>query len=578
MLGRWQEWGISVWKDMTLQNVSNIPYRIKDNLCAGVSALPDTIYQTLPASPRSRMTMDFLQEWVWDNPQVRAAARGSVYITWQTTGYFFKQIGALPEVIYTLVTHAPTRSVAGHILRITLEDLLPVIIISQLNTSIQKWDTNPNASWLSIDTLAVMGLGTIRVAAEVLNFRLQTRMLTRTFVTGIEAGSALKVIDEYPRSLCDDNCGIMKFVKGSVRGGVGYVLIKFTLFGVSYVSEPLAQILDVSHNGDYILTAVLPRLCQQHKLQYLQEHMELALSLGISHACATNFLTQQIAGWTDVPIAYYQPTISSFLLLLQISIAARMRLPAAVNESKRYRLSLIQNFMAVVDFCLNTIGEGSKVTVPPLFREKKQEIDWGSLMIKAQSLSDIFHGEKIYRVFFPFMFHERRNFINDPVIASQWDSVRQEIIAYLNIIKAVGNSWAGTILTLQPEVSANILWLFKGWPTANLTVILNLMANKPFMIKAADLRRELEAMKPDKASPFKCSAMIMPLRRDVEDKFIREVEDVQQQRDLSALDPEQVFAVKTVVKISDNPNGFYARPVTRYQAPDPELLFNKKVS
>ncbi len=76
---------------------------------------------------------------LYNNVTFYDAAVGVGNYTYKTIGGLFEQVATIPKFTRSVIFHANTRMVAGHVLRVALEDLLPLVAVTYTNDMIQRY-------------------------------------------------------------------------------------------------------------------------------------------------------------------------------------------------------------------------------------------------------------------------------------------------------------------------------------------------------------------------------------------------------------------------------------------------------
>lgn len=461
--------------------------------------------------------------WGW----VKTAVKGIIHVGYNTIAYLFLQIGAIPPVLKSALNHPPTRSVYRDMLRITLEDLLPFFLVSYSNDLIQSsaqdyLDERDNPAWLSIDTAIIVSLTLLQSLTAAYKLRATLKASTRLAVLLIEASKPLTSIDSRQEmEVCQElKCPPLRFVRGSLRRTLAYWFTKGSIFMLSYfpfIGNPLARVLTIYHNGQYIMSLALPDLCSRQQLEYLKEYPELALSLGITHAATAYlipFLTEfgveylvpsdiqsyfHIESYSDTAKSYYGSTLDLFLVLILVSVAAHMHLPKAVKASSRSIFDPLTLYQAVISWCIDTIGLGLKIKVPKMLKEKKVGIPWGQILGKIESLWNHPNLRLLKKIYLPRVLQSTNGLTHDAVIKPHWEALRVTIISFIEAIEKIKEKWKFpiNIAVLSPKKVAKLTRFVFGAPVAVTEIIIKLLGNSFFMEKLGEVRRWLEEMHTD---------------------------------------------------------------------------------
>jgi hypothetical protein len=252
--------------------------------------------------------------------------------SYTTMAYSLQQVGAVPSLVRSAVSHEPTQQLLSHLGRIAVEDLVPITLVNYANQLLQSsgqqyLDDYEDDTLLSAHTLLVSTLYLLQAATWAFKTRQQTQFLIRSAVLTIEAPGLVNEAHENPRfSICKkEECSTLRFAQGSVRDLVTYLATEGAISLLSYtpvIGGPLSSSLSVYHRGRYVLTVVLPEVCNRHQITYLKENSELALSLGLGHFASSSLVNSVIHSMTGIPLTLYGNQVEQLMLITHMLLAA----------------------------------------------------------------------------------------------------------------------------------------------------------------------------------------------------------------------------------------------------------------
>lgn len=438
-----------------------------------------------------------------------------------TVSGLVEQFPAVIKVGHSTFFHRDTRRIALQSARIFLEDITLAFVVNYVHDLLQNagqayLDEQGDYSFLSIYMAMQLSLYLLTVLNSVYKTRKQAQIFVRTAVLNLEASSTLVPVNQYqPMTICrEERCGKMKFTVGQLRGLSSFYVTEFSLAMLRFVPHAgniLAEILSVFHNGRYIQQTVMPEMCNEHQMIYLKEMCEYVLALGINHAATSYAITWFMEKYTGVPATYYESYIKQFVLLFSISLAAHMRKPAPVRESSRLP-DPVALFQEGSNLAFNVVVSGLRKELPPLLKKRSEGLPWGLWAAKAAAAWQ--HPVARYVEFFvvPRMLRSKRAFIQDPVIAPNWEGVRKTLIKAIDVIIKIQGKFYIKAAIKTPKKAAKLLHLALGIPKPLSEQLLTLMGNKAFMEWIRELRATLIAMAPGRETGVIINPFLEPLR------------------------------------------------------------------
>lgn len=453
------------------------------------------------------------------------SAKGVGGIAYRGVKGIFGQVAALPQVGYSVVTHAGTQQIAKDVLRITIEDLLPIIAATYVNNTIQAYGKeylqgSPN--WVSVDTLLQMGLGVMDTATWVYTFRRKKEMEARTVVLVIESSTMLPGASPYPpMTLCQEQkCTVLRKVKGAARDVVAYWATKPMISALRYLpyaDNPIVaatiSLFEVYFNGRLIMTVALPDLCNRHQMEYLKEYSALALSLGLGYE-AMSMLALFSLEQMGVSLEYATPALRQFLLFASFSIASHMCLPQPVASSSQPIPEPVDLYQRGIGFGFDVVADGLKKQLPPLLRNRSSQIPWNRIFDGAEKLWDHPCAKVVESIVLPKMLQSEKGFIRDGVVGPHWEGFRATLIGGIQSVEQEVRSRKVQIAATIPTVTSYVVKGWVGIPVPLTRLVLGLAANSEFLEKLTTTRLRLTGMHSTPASAVTVDTSALDLRDD----------------------------------------------------------------
>ena len=429
---------------------------------------------------------------IWEHKNTKSTIASVTEYSYNTVVYLFEQFGAIPRVLHSTLQKKTNRAVAGHLLRIAAEDLVPLVLVSVTHDYLQTrgqayLDDDPDNAVLSADFLLQMSLYLLQTAAWAYSVRKKTQLLVRTSIVTLEAPSLLNQMkNTQDMSIClDEKCSSLRFAQGSIRDLGAYWSTEGAIACVRYfpvVGVSLASVLSVYHRGRYVLATALPNVCNRHQIVYMQEHSELALSLGVAQATSAWLIQSLVETLTGIPSVLYSSAIDQLLLIAQMNVATHLTLPIAKNKSTRQLLDPVFYYQKAVGFTLDLLLLGLKIKIPRMLegsqpgthmKEFLRQIPESKFLHAAKKL----HQTKMARIFLPRLLHSTNAFIHDPIIQYHWPQVQSMLINYLKTIESLREHPAIIASSSMPEVSSALMISLFGTPKYITKFILQLVTD-----------------------------------------------------------------------------------------------------
>jgi|GEM_PF-6510891 len=283
-----------------------------------------------------------------------------------------------------------------------------------------------------------------------------------------------------------------------VTGNVGHyvatglslsVYARFSFLFLQYMSETMTVIA----NGRLVFESSIPELCAEHRMAYLREYVEQALSLGLSHWALSELAIRSIESATGWPRVLYEAAVRQFMLLFSISIAAHMPKAPAVKTSERHA-DPFAACQGLTDIAFRIIVAGAGKILPPLFRDRPEGPSLADWVRGAQRLWGHPLARPFEMLFVPRMLRSKTAFTTDPVIAPSWEVVRKILIHVMTVIEEIRCRPDVQVASLAPETTALIAKKVFGLPEGLVKNLLLLLRKDEAMQACRDFRDYLYGM------------------------------------------------------------------------------------
>ena len=444
---------------------------------------------------------------LWQGDTASAVVRYS----YQTIAHGFDQIAAIPRVLHSAATHPPTQMVAKHVMRVAVEDLIPLVFVTYCNQLIQErgrgyLEDEKEAVWLSTYTAIQAGLYLLQGITWAFQVNRKTEMMVRMAMVTIEASPMLNgAKTSLPMKVCTDPpnpCTTLRFMQGSIRDLVAFWSTEAAISLTGYIPVAgggIAALLSVYHNGRYVLTVVLPDLCNRHQMVYLQDHSELALSLGVGHVASTWLVNSLLEISTGIPRVFYAGAIKQFMLITQMGVAAHLNLPEGKKASTRTLPDPLLYYQSGVGFIVDIILLGLKTKIPRMLKgnDHKSLKAWLSHLSASEFSYLQWVNEKVpinqlARVIFPRLIHSKETFITDPVILSNWATVQASLVQTLQTIESLHDLLAVQASSFAPNAAASLAASIFGTPKFLTKLLLQLLSDPVVIEQLRSWRYQVE--------------------------------------------------------------------------------------
>jgi hypothetical protein len=409
-------------------------------------------------------------------------------------------------MVNSMMHNVPTNTVARHLLQIAREDILPLVLVTYTNQLIQSHGKNyleeePAYPWLSIKTALQIALYLGQAGTWIYKTQKQTQLLVHSAIVTLEAPILLnKSRILAPSNVClEAQCSTLRFAQGSVRDIVTFFATEFVISLIGYVpiaGGTTASVLSIYHRGRYVLTIVLPEVCNRHQVIYLKEHSELALSLGLGHFSSSFLLNKALEMSTGIPQIYYKSAIDQLLLIVQMSVAAHLHLPQPQKESKRTLPDPVLLYQDLIGFLFDVMLLGLKLKIPRMmnareteaFKESLKQLPWDNILKFLQ----LIHDHPAAQILLPKLLRSTELFLADPIIAYDWEALRTCMITILETIEALNQHLAIRLSSLAPEAASTLVQAVFGTPKFINKTLLQLIIDPDVIAVIRKWRSDLQ--------------------------------------------------------------------------------------
>jgi len=447
---------------------------------------------------------------IWRHDATAATANYS----YKTMVYTFDQLAAIPRVVRSVVMHPPTRTVATHLLQVTLTDLVPLVFVSYFNDRVQEYardyiddPATNHDEWLNPKLAIEASLYVLGALTWAIRTNRKLELIARMAVINLEASALLPGIKSTPpMTACVNRCPPM--LKGPVSNYVGYWAAEGFIqlvHHVPIVGGPLAAVLDIYHNGHYILTLAMPDLCNDHLAIYLREHPEISLSLGLGHATSVWVLSSLAEKFTGIPAHLYANGAKRLMIVTQTAVTMHLHLPAPQKTSSRARHPVLF-LQDTVDVATEIILLGMEKKISRLLERKEsgnfqlisREQVWGML----SKLSKHAHHNRLVQQILPSLLRNPTLFIQDPITRSTWPTVQSELLNAIKIIESLPNRLAVQALSAVPNATSTLIETVFGTPKYATKLLLQLIMDPGVIDALKTLRYAIEKLEVDVFVPI----------------------------------------------------------------------------
>lgn len=444
-------------------------------------------------------------ENLWQYKTVQEPAMAAASFSYRTITHLFEQVGVIPGVIASFAKSGATQTIGKHMLRLVVTDLIPLVLVTYCNDTLQRYgrtylddetlEDDKICIKFSIDALLCL----LKTATFIYSTRQSAQLITHTVVISLETPRLNE--GREPIKIChDEHCTALRFLQGNVRDLATYLATELAIWSINFIPMPgsgaLATSLSVYHRGRYVLSVVLPDMCNRHQMIYLSNNPELSLSLGLAHVAMTYYMNEMLEKQTGIPSLFFEATIHQLLLIIQMSIAAHMHLPKAHPTLERsIAWDPVALYQIAVGASFDIMALGLKQFIPRKLKENRDiplpQLPWSTLTTQSRRI----WRSPIARTFLPPLLHDANAFINDPIAGSNWPHLQKNMINALKAIEtASNNSLVKTAQVLPEKVTTTAVRWAVGAPDIMTKLLLKLSKNPEVIGWLRALRLQLEQL------------------------------------------------------------------------------------
>ena len=472
-----------------------------------------------------------------------AALTDTASYAYETINYAFKQAAALPAVVRSLVTHAPTRTVVGHLSRVAFFDVLPKAVLHYgmyyANQRLPKEgadyirsyynDPSDNDAWLTPEmVIQAMQAGILVVGTTVWFIRKNREIDQNARMTIVNAeASHLLTGDRVSATMTDCGAHCQSGLKGPLSSIAGYwtAYAAISLVGnIPYIGSPVAAVLGFYHNGQFILSLALPELCNDHLSTYFRENHELVLSLGLGHKLISSLAARMVEHLTGVPSFKYVPAmfygemvedfydtaIKELIMIFQVMVVVHLTLPPAQRTSVRTRTPVLL-LEDGVDLGIEVIIEGVKKVLARRMNGRKLELMMTPLHLETlKTLFVSLHKNQLMQLFLPSMLEGTKAFTLDPIVKSSWTVIQPITVNALKNIESLPDYWAVWLASCIPNVTGVAVEAVSGAPKPVTKLLLRVITEGRNIEQIRRFRYQVELLQVAAPTPIRGEQM-MPL-------------------------------------------------------------------
>lgn len=430
------------------------------------------------------------------------------------------------EPLYRPLFEIAANPLVNHIWRMFIENVFPIALVNGTYSYAASYlDEQDNA----IATTLKWGMWG---AASIYTVGNSIQFTARFAVLSLQAGKTLTALPsraEYKQLCVNEHCTSMRFLQGVTRDWVAFLATQRLISAVGFlpgIGVWVEAPLRVYHNGRYVLTMIIPE-CDRHLWSFMQEYVELALALGISHAAIHQLWVAAASSLTGLRAEDYTVQLGHLSLIVEMMVAAKMKLPPPVTKSERVTYDPLIAYQRLVRFLFDTLAKGLKVTLPPVLKQMSTMGAANFLVQKVKALPEhtlwqnpLVHYptsslKQLLMGLLPEMLYRIDAFAEDPVIHPTWAPLREDLIKSIMWMQKEHQNYSTQLVislaSLDPKTSAAWTSFWFGVPELFIELLVKLVANQAFIHRLVEFRQVLENMRHD-LKPALPPVMEYPLR------------------------------------------------------------------
>ncbi len=440
------------------------------------------------------------KEAVWDRGLIGHFVKSTGAYTFKTMAHFFEQVGVLPKVAYSLMTHKPANKISHQMVYITLHDLLPMILVNTVNTTVQQAfstaDKEEEEQWLSTTTLLSSSLLLLQFAVNAYNFRQGIQMTTRTMLVALSAPEAFNQINPRQKSpLCiEDKCTTAQRIKSGGEELVKLMANDMAVLAISQVPyiTLLSKIISIYVRGRYILVSTTPERCATHR----GIESENAFALGLGHEGLMTLIRHLLSSTLGLPPALCLNTMEKMLLVFQMAVAAHLTPPLVESGKGTLSIDPLETYERMTGWITKVIAHGLIKEVPRLFEGPGTDIPWNKIVKYFREINNNALTKQIKTLALPSLLHSDQNFVKDPVIQKLWSPLQKQFDTCLMVVLNAGKNERVllTLLTWAPGTTSLALKLTFGIPQKLTRALVLVAGDENFRHLLQDIQNWIQSL------------------------------------------------------------------------------------
>ena len=356
----------------------------------------------------------------------------------------------------------------------------------------------------------------LNTGITVLPFALRLKIHSHTMLVYLEAPELSNV--STIENICEKKgCTTLQRTEGAFYDLTTYITTEAALSLLDTALPPslshLINLARIHHNGRYIATVALTRLCNEHQMITLLEDPEWAFALGLGHrgsTLAVNWLLEQMTG---ISSRYYESSIDKLMMLFLMSVASHIKRPTP-PETRTRAPDPIEVFQTSVAFSAETFLIGVRKQIENVPQGKTATARRMQHLLqyfpvpeqnKVNTLGKLFVymlNNRITLSLLPEFMRSLERLIQDPIVRDNWPSLRLGLIDLLKSIETAKDQGLISLASALPNVTGYAAKSFLGIPPAATKLLLRLVTDAKTIEHVHKLRAQIEGLQPEKAPPL----------------------------------------------------------------------------
>ncbi|WP_019215817.1 hypothetical protein [Legionella tunisiensis] len=175
-----------------------------------------------------------------------------------------------------------------------------------------------------------------------------------------------------------------------------------------------------------------------------------------------------------------------------------MKLPPPVRQSTYGIRDPIVATRRAIGVFFEILIAGSRVVLPRIVNKERLPTISLTQIGKVWKLGETIWlhpwADKVKFILLPHSLQTMQYFIDDPVIAPNWNGVRDKLVKAIKSFEAKRESWLIFFAGQLPSASSTAAKAFFGVPEPLTALLLKLMGNEDFMLALGSYREKLEGL------------------------------------------------------------------------------------